>query len=110
MTDKPDGKKKRRTRFLALGIVILTIIALYMGSYYALERRSYYLPGDWSGGDIHFVARVVYRNHSDFKAVFFRPAHAIDRALRPSRWAPKDLTDASALAEERPYPQSPVAP
>jgi hypothetical protein len=92
MTDETDGKRKSRTRFRALGLLLLLLVVLYMGSYYALESQEVHAVGD--GGDaspFQLMPRLVYREKSDFTYTFFKPAHAIDIVLRPSQWGPQQL-------------------
>jgi hypothetical protein len=69
MTDKPDGKRKLRTRFRALGLLLVLLVVLYMGSYYALAGFEVHAVGD--GGDaspFQLMPRLSYREKSDFRA------------------------------------------
>ena len=98
-----SGKRKARTHFGVLVLVIAVLALAYMGGYYALQRRQFALIGDGSRDDpSKLKPSVFYREDSDFSFAFFKPAHAIDRLLRPARWRPQDFpaTDESVIKDE----------
>jgi hypothetical protein len=70
-----------RPAHIVAGIVtaLLLLFGAYMGSYYAL-LEVYWLDDDtyetWPG----------YRIDNDGVAMFFVPAHQLDRLMRPSIW------------------------
>jgi hypothetical protein len=101
MTNKPDGKRTSRTRVHALGLLVLLLVVLYMGSYYALERRYCELVGDGSNASpFKIMPHVFYRWDDDYTFILLRWAHTIDMAIRPSRWNQQDETE-TIMAEER---------
>jgi len=87
--------RRSRTHFRTLGLIVAIVFSLYMGSYFALQRRDFH-----SDINADLMPRVVYRGESAFKQEFFRPAHAIDTVLRPWRWGPQDPLDEDIIKEE----------
>jgi hypothetical protein len=87
----PQSKKRGRTRWVILLVAVLIPTALYLGSYYALARRQLFGVGDFTGKfSYRLTPRLFYRHESDATDALFRPAHELDRLLRPAYWGPQE--------------------
>jgi hypothetical protein len=84
---------KPRLPHLAPAIWLLAAIGIYLGAYYALVTpelveddgpfRSFIL--------VTGTPQARYRVGGTVTAILFRPAHALDRILRPQQWCRQDL-------------------
>jgi hypothetical protein len=67
-------------------LALLLIPAAYMGSYYALLKAGGNIT-TWNDVRVHGRrTHPAYRMEGDFVRAVFRPAHEVDRRLRPKRW------------------------
>jgi hypothetical protein len=80
--------KHRKSRGLIVGLVLLLLSLLYVGSYLALvvpEGFMVYVNPHEEGG---YVGFVHYRLGAHRIETFYRPLEDLDRKLRPLAWHP----------------------
>ncbi len=69
---------------------LLLLVVAYMGSYFAMlegTTRAAPLPtGALGQSDLRLI-KPSYRSHNSVVEIIFRPAHELDRLLRPGYWA-----------------------
>jgi hypothetical protein len=81
-----DDERKHRFPFTTIALTLLAVFALYMGAYYALVVPLSAMTSPIVKG-VALTSRVPeYRYGGEIIRQIFRPAHAIDRMLRPDKW------------------------
>ena len=80
--------KERRSGPIIVAVVAIPLLlfAAYMGSYYAIlqeaREETRPLPEGW----LLVQLEPHYRMDTDLITVVFRPAHQLDRRIRPGYW------------------------
>jgi hypothetical protein len=78
----------------ALVAGVVTASGIYLGAYYALVAPSWTIDRDQPVMSFIIVMATPepsYRLGGTLSEILFRPAHAIDRVLRPETWRRRDL-------------------
>src|SRR4051812_35297175 len=85
----------RHVPWKELGWAVLVVVLL-LGGYGGLYLASVKTDRDawgietWVDGQIHFKLNPCYRFGGEWSEAVFKPAHMVDRAIRPTYWV--DLT------------------
>ena len=81
----------------ALLLVIVLLLAGYMGAYYGMleGQMGVVRHGDYRDFGFDYPSVPFYRGHNEWLEMVFTPANTIDRWIRPEYWG---MTDATPLA------------